>query len=91
MAKYVFNPETLNYDAPEEPKFRRPLRLALLVLAGAALVVLYFWIYISVLGLDLPKTAYLTAFRPSRRRSSIPDSKASTAMPSWCASAPIPR
>ena len=49
----------LNYDAPEEPKFRRPLRLALLVLAGAALVVLYFWIYISVLGLDLPKTAYL--------------------------------
>ena len=59
MAKYVFNPETLNYDAPEEPKFRRPLRLALLVLAGAALVVMYFWIYISVLGLDLPKTAYL--------------------------------
>ena len=59
MAKYVFNPETLNYDIPAAPRFLKPLRAALLILAGIGLVVLYFWIYISVLGLDLPKTAYL--------------------------------
>lgn len=59
MAKYVFNPETLTYETPVDPKFRRPLRMVLLVIVGAGLVCLYFWIYISVLGLDLPKTAYL--------------------------------
>ncbi len=59
MAKYVFNPDTLTYDTPTVPKFRRPLRMALLVIAGIGLVFMYFWIYTSVLGLDLPKTAYL--------------------------------
>ncbi|HIQ84456.1 MAG TPA: M23 family metallopeptidase [Candidatus Cryptobacteroides excrementigallinarum] len=59
MAKYVLNPETLTYDSPSESRFRRPLRAVLLVLLGAALVCFYFWLYVSVLGLDLPKTALL--------------------------------
>ena len=59
MAKYVLNPETLTYDSPSEPRFRRPLRAVLLVLLGAGLVCFYFWLYVSVLGLDLPKTALL--------------------------------
>lgn len=59
MAKYVLNPKTLTYDSPPESRFRRPLRAVLLVLLGAALVCFYFWLYVSVLGLDLPKTALL--------------------------------
>ena len=57
MAKYVLNSETLG--SRPAPRLPRPLRIVLLVLLGAGLVALYFWIYLAVLGLDLPKTAYL--------------------------------
>ena len=60
MPKYVFNPITLTYEEVHEtPSRRRPRRIAVAVITGAALCFLYFWLYTSVLGLDLPKTARL--------------------------------
>lgn len=59
MPKYVFNPITLEYEVSEGPRWQRPARIALAVIAAAALCYLYFWLYTSVLGLDLPKTARL--------------------------------
>ena len=59
MPKYIFNPETLSYEVKYEPPYLRRLRLAALVLVGAALVVFYFWLYTSVFNWDLPKTALL--------------------------------
>lgn len=59
MSKYVFNPETLTFEAKGEPKYRKPFRYLLLSVAAVGLVFLYFWIYIAVLHWDLPKTAIL--------------------------------
>ncbi len=59
MPKYVFNPETLMYEAQDEPKYLRHIRVALLVVGAAALVFLYFWLYLSVFHLELPRTAAL--------------------------------
>lgn len=61
MAKYVYNPETLTYDVVEESKGLRMVRRTLFVLAAIGSVYLYFWLYTSVLGWDLPKTAILKA------------------------------
>ena len=59
MAQYVFNPITLQYEVREEPRYARPLRAVLIVLSVAGLCMLYFWLFTSVLGWDLPKTARL--------------------------------
>ena len=59
MPKYVFNPITLEYEAHEVPRWHRTARIAVAVAAVAALSWLYFWLYTSVLGFDLPKTARL--------------------------------
>ncbi len=59
MPKYVFNPITLQYEVHEGPRWHRPARIAGAVLAAAGLCYLYFWLYTSVLGLDLPKTVRL--------------------------------
>ena len=59
MAQYVFNPITLQYEVREEPRYARPLRTVLIVLSVAGLCMLYFWLFTSVLGWDLPKTARL--------------------------------
>lgn len=59
MAKYIFNPETLSYEVKEEPLYLRRLKTAALVLGGAAMVVVYFWLYTVVFDWDLPKTAIL--------------------------------
>lgn len=57
--RYVFNPITLQYEVREEPRYARPLRAVLIVLSVAGLCMLYFWLFTSVLGWDLPKTARL--------------------------------
>lgn len=59
MPKYVLNPETLLYEEQEEPKYRRPIQLAVAIVAAAGFVFLYFWLYTSVFNWDLPKTAVL--------------------------------
>jgi len=56
---YDLNPETLMYEAQNRPKWRRILDLVAFVVAGLSLMWFYFWLYTSVLGLDLPKTAIL--------------------------------
>ena len=59
MSKYVLDPETLTYRSRPVPKYLKHLRYALMVVLGAALVGLYYWIYVSVLGFELPKTTKL--------------------------------
>ena len=61
MRKYILNPETLLYEI-KEVSLRSKLLKGLLLLAGSlALSVLYLWVFTSVLGIDLPKTALLKA------------------------------
>ena len=61
MRKYILNPETLLYEI-KEASLRSKLLKWLLLLAGSlALSVLYLWVFTSVLGMDLPKTALLKA------------------------------
>ena len=59
MPKYVFNPITLVYEVREEPRYARHLRTVAFVLISVGLCILYFWLYTSVFGFDLPKTARL--------------------------------
>ena len=59
MPKYFYNPETLLYEVKKDNKYLKHIKVALLVLAVPVLVCLYFWIYVSVLHLELPKTAWL--------------------------------
>ena len=59
MPRYFFNPKTLSYEEKSGFRYARHIRLVLLVLASPLVAGLYLWIYTSVLGLDLPKTAML--------------------------------
>ena len=59
MPKYVLNPETLLYEEKKDPRFLKPLRLSVAVLAAAGFVFLYFWLYTAVFHWDLPRTAML--------------------------------
>ena len=58
IEKYILDPETLIIEIREEPRHRW-LKVLAVLLSGAALFLLYLWFYVSVLGLDLPKTAIL--------------------------------
>ncbi|MBQ6287392.1 MAG: M23 family metallopeptidase [Bacteroidales bacterium] len=61
MRKYILNSETLLYEI-KEVSLKSKLFKGFLLLAGSiALAVLYLWIFTSVLGVDLPKTALLKA------------------------------
>ena len=61
MRNYILNPETLLYEI-KEASLRSKLFKVLLLLAGSiALALLYIWVFTSVLGMDLPKTAILKA------------------------------
>jgi len=59
MQRYVFNPITLMYEVHEEPRYKRVLRIIGYIAVVLALCYLYFWLYTSVLGWDLPKTTLL--------------------------------
>ena len=59
MPKYIFNKETLTYEEYTCSGKLKFLRAALLFAASAGAAFLYLWLYTSVLGYDLPKTAFL--------------------------------
>ncbi len=59
MPKYIFNKETLNYEEYTYSGKWKFLRGVLVFAASVAMSVLYLWFYTSVLGCDLPKTAFL--------------------------------
>lgn len=59
LRKYTFNTKTLSYEVQKRSKKSRIMR-SLVIFAGSLLLsVGYFWIYTSVLGLELPKTIIL--------------------------------
>ena len=58
IEQYILNPETLMAELKEVPRNRGWKVLAVLV-SGILLFLFYMWVYVSVLGLDLPKTSIL--------------------------------
>lgn len=61
MGKYILNPETLLYEIKEESLKSKVFKKLLLFAGSLAMSVLFFWLFTSVLGFDLPKTALLKA------------------------------
>lgn len=62
MAKkknYIFNTRTLLYEVERRSRRSRVLKSLALFASSLGLAVLYFWIYTSVLGFELPKTLLL--------------------------------
>lgn len=59
MIKYTYNPETLMYEAKDEPRKYKILRRTLLSVFAVGLVLLYIWLYVGVFKFELPKTAIL--------------------------------
>lgn len=57
--KYIFNSRTLTYEVKKRSRTSRIFKSAMMFAASLGLAVLYFWLYTSVLGLELPKTALL--------------------------------
>lgn len=57
--RYIFNPDTLTYEVKVRSAGARFFKGVLLFVASLGMAVLYIWIYSSVLGCDLPKTAVL--------------------------------
>lgn len=59
LRKYTFNTKTLSYEVQKRSRKSRIMR-SLVIFAGSLLLSMgYFWIYTSVLGLELPKTIIL--------------------------------
>ncbi len=61
MGKYILNPETLLYEIKEVSLKSKVFKGVLLFAGSVAMAVLYLWLFTSVLGYDLPKTAFLKA------------------------------
>ena len=61
MRKYILNPETLMYEIKDASLKSKLFKGLMLLVGSIALAVLYLWFFTSVLGLDLPKTAFLKA------------------------------
>ena len=59
VKKYTFNPRTLSYEVAKRSRRSRIMRSMVLFAGSIMLSVLYFWLYASVLGLELPKTSML--------------------------------
>lgn len=57
--RYTFNPKTLSYEVKRRSKRSRIMRSVALFAGSILLSAVYFWIYVSVLGWELPKTALL--------------------------------
>lgn len=58
LEKFILNPDTLLFEIRDSSPHR--FRKILIVLVGGVLLfALYFWIYVWVFGLDLPKTSIL--------------------------------
>ena len=58
LRKYVFSPEEF-VDSIQEASFKDWWKIVLVLLGGILMFLFYMWIYVYVLGLDLPKTAIL--------------------------------
>ncbi len=56
---YIFNPRTLMYEVKKTSKKSRVIRSTALFALSLCMTALYFWIYVSVLGLEPPKTLAL--------------------------------
>lgn len=57
--RYKLNPETLLYEIEKASAKSRVLKTVVLVAASMALSLVYLWLFTSVLGFELPKTAIL--------------------------------
>ena len=57
--RYIFNPRTLSYEVQKRSGRSHVLRSVVFFAGSILLSVLYFWIYTSVLGFELPKTLML--------------------------------
>ena len=58
-SKYVLNPRTLSYEVSRRSRKSRVLRSLGLFACSILLTLLYFWLYVSVFDMELPKTAIL--------------------------------
>ena len=57
--KYTFNPRTLMYEVTKRSRMSRVFGPLLMLVVSVVMAVIYFWIYVFVLDLELPKTALL--------------------------------
>ena len=57
--RYIFNPRTLIYEVERRSRKSQVLKSLALLASSIGLAILYFWLYTSVLGLELPKTLLL--------------------------------
>lgn len=57
--RYIFNKETLTYEVMRQSRRSRVFKTLTLFAVSLLLAGFYFWIYVSVLGLEPPKTALL--------------------------------
>ena len=57
--KYVINQRTLLYEVKKRSRASRLFKPLAFFAVSLVMAVAYFWIYTSVLGLELPKTALL--------------------------------
>ena len=56
---YIFNAKTLSYEVKKRSASSRVFRSLALFAVSLAMAALYFWVYVAVLGLELPKTILL--------------------------------
>ena len=56
---YIFNSKTLSYEVKTRSAKSRVFKTLALFVVSLGMAVLYFWIYVSVLGLEPPKTVLL--------------------------------
>ena len=57
--RYIFNPKTLIYEVEKASRKSRILKSLAFFACSIGLATLYFWLYTSVLGLELPKALLL--------------------------------
>lgn len=57
--RYIFNPKTLSYEVKRRSARSRVFRSLALFVVSLTMSALYFWVYVAVLGLELPKTILL--------------------------------
>ncbi len=57
--KYVFNPRTLSYEVAKRSRKARILRSIAFFTGSILMAALYFWLYVSVFDMELPKTVIL--------------------------------
>ena len=59
LRKYTFNSKTLSYEVQKRSRKSRVMRSLAVFVGSILLSVFYFWLYVSVLGKELPKTTIL--------------------------------